>query len=118
MPRKTAEEKAQEAEEKARKEAKAEAEKLTRPTAGKKGNVPALQINIGDPFIDGTIRAYKTAGGKADANARPFVLLASDPAAAATLQNYKLRCGGACDSVRLAEAEKAIAAFEEFAKKS
>ena len=118
MVKKTDEEKAQIAEAKAAKKAKAEAEKLTRPIAGKKGNIPAMQINIGDPFIDGTIRSYQNAGGKADANARPFVLLATDPAAAATLQNYKLRCGGACDSVRLAEAEKAIAAFEEFAKKS
>ena len=118
MPRKTAEEKAQEAEEKARKEAKAEAEKLTRPTAGKKGNVPALQINIGDPFIDGTIRAYQNAGGKADVNVRPFVLLANDPAAVIALANYKLRCNGACDAIRTAEAAKAIAAFEEFAKKS
>jgi len=118
MARQTKEEKAQAAEAKAAKAAKAEAEKKTRPIAGKKDNIPALQINIGDPFIDGTIRSYKAVGGKADTNARPFVLLASDPAAASALQNYKLRCGGACDSVRLTEAEKTIAAFEEFAKKS
>ena len=117
MVKKTDEEKAQIAEAKAAKKAKAEAEKLTRPTAGKKGNVPAFQINIGDPFIDGTIRAYKTAGGKVDINARPFVLLASEPAARTALANYKLRCGGACDSIRLAEAEKAETAFTEFASK-
>jgi len=117
MARKTKEEKRQETEEKARKKAKAEAEKKTRPVAGKKGNVPVFQINVGDPFIDGTARAYKNAGGKADTDARPLVLLANDPAATAALASYKLRCGGACDSVRLAEVEKAEAAFEEFNSK-
>ena len=85
------------------------------------GQVPTFQINNGDPFIEGTIRFYKNIGGKnsPDKSKHPLtlLLLASDPAALATLENYKLRCGGACDSIRLAEVEKAISAFEAYGSK-
>lgn len=114
MSKKSEQEKTQAAQAKAEKEAKAAAEKKTRPKAGKKGNTPAFQINIGDPFIDGTIRAYQSAGGKGNVNARPFVLLATDPAAAIALINYQQRCNGACDNNRSEEVAKAIAAFKEF----
>jgi hypothetical protein len=89
-----------------------------KPKVGKRGQVPTFQINIGDPFIDGTIRFYKNAGGKAapDESKRPFalLLLASDPAALATLENYIIRCGGACDLERVGTAKKAISVFEAY----
>ena len=119
----------QEAEAKAAAEAKAKAEaaearkkaEAAKPRAGVRGKVPTFQINNGDPFIDGTIRFYKNVGGKdlPDADKHPFALLlfASDPAALATLENYKLRCGGACDVERVALAKKAILAFETYGSK-
>jgi len=86
---------------------------LLQPKIQSAGQVPGFEIPAGDPYISSVIRYYQKVSKKplADPNARPFVLLANDPATIETLENYILRAAGACDVKR---ADIARAALEKF----
>jgi cell division protein FtsB len=72
-------------------------------------NIRGFVLNVGDPFGDGTIRSYRSAGGKTNQPDRlPFVLPEKDDASKKALNMYIVRATAAGDSVRVEAAEKAL----------
>ena len=73
-------------------------------------NIKGFLLEVGNPFGDGVIRAYRKAGGKSNQPDRlPFVLPDKEAASKEALKNYILRADAAGDKIRVAEARKAIA---------
>jgi len=58
-------------------------------------NIKGFLLEVGNPFGDGVIRAYRSAGGKSNQPDRlPFVLPDKEDASIAALKNYLLRAAG------------------------
>lgn len=71
--------------------------------------IKGFLIDVGDPFGEGAIRAYRSAGGKSrQQNRLPFVLPEKDPAGKKALESYLLRAEGGGDKKRATIAKKAL----------
>jgi hypothetical protein len=77
-------------------------------------SVAVCAIPAGDPYIEGVVRHYMATAKKPQINptARPVIFRQDDPAAITALDNYRVRCAGACDAARTAEIEAAIERFD------
>lgn len=72
-------------------------------------NIKGFLLDVGNPFGDGVIRAYRRAGGKSNQPDRlPFVLPEKEEASDAALKNLILRADAAGDKARVEAARKGL----------